>query len=708
MIYAIVTAITLFLRIIISGGGRRESDALFSENLLLRMSASVIGGFIAAVYELLSGFGQTSVLYGIAMVLLPPMLTFAFSGLFGSGISLSDLLHSSRELFSLSGRGDTERMNLIFFQGSALLLLFFTALSLEPLELFGISGAYIFVSLATLLVSRRFGALRGLATGFLSSLGVSGVYSVSFALAGLVAGALFEFGIGYGLLGGVIALSAWSAYSSGLSGFLSTLPEYLIAGALATPLLRGLQSPKKEECAESARQSAEEMVGTMALAYKNRYAGSLDGLELSLVSLASVLRSGASASAEPRAEDYRELIRRICDGACKGCESTALCNDEGIRPCALRTEELAERLLRGERLTAELINSDTEFCARAHLISEEINRAAATVEQDNFRRLSTDATAEEYELIANLISEARSADEAERAQNSALTEAVSEAVERYGPAESSVRVFGERRHHVIIAGEDGDGSRITSPQLREKIEAALGTRLTTPEFFRRGATALMECDSARSYSVEYAASCTAAYGAEISGDTVSGFEAADHRFYALLSDGMGRGAEAKRTSDFVSRFLRKALDFGATKETVLHLLNHSMRRLGGECSATVDLFEMDLILGEAMFLKSGAAPSYVKRNSSIFRIRSQTAPIGLMRSIDTERVRVEIRPEDLIVMLSDGISQTTEDATWLLELLSRVDHSTPSEICARILEAAKQHADGADDMSVIVLKVHKI
>ena len=98
----------------------------------------------------------------------------------------------------------------------------------------------------------------------------------------------------------------------------------------------------------------------------------------------------------------------------------------------------------------------------------------------------------------------------------------------------------------------------------------------------------------------------------------------------------------------------------------------------------------------------------MKRDSSIFRIRSQTAPIGLMRTIDTERVRVEIQPEDLIIMLSDGISQTTEDSTWLLELISRVGHTTPADLCARILDAAREHTDCTDDMSVIVLRVRKI
>ncbi len=709
LIYAIVSAITLFLRVIISGGGKREQDSLFGENLLLRMSAAVIGGFVASVYELLlSGFGQTSILYGISMILLPPLLTFAFSGLFGSGIGLEELLHSKKEIFSLSGTDDGEKMNKIFFQGSALMLLFFTALSLGELEVFGISASYIFVSFATLLVSRRFGALRGLATGFLSSLGVSGVYSVSFALAGLLSGLLFEFGIGYGLLGGVMALSAWSAYSSGLSGFLATLPEYLMAAALATPLLRGLPVSKKEEVTRAVKESATEMVGTMALAYKNRYVGALDGLEVSLVSLASVIRNHGPASAELGKEDYAAIIRRVSEDSCKSCGERGLCESEEIRPCALRAERLADILASGGRLSAEQINTDTEFCAKAHMIAEEINSAASAAERERYLRLEADGTAEEYELIANLISEARSKDDAERAQNSTLSEAASEITERYGPGESSVRVFGERRHHVILAGEDADGTRITSGQLKSELENMLKTKLTTPEFFRRDTVALMECDSARSYAVEYATATAAGDSSEVSGDTVCTFETADHRFYALVSDGMGRGEAARSASEFVAKFLTRALDFGATKETVLHLLNYSMRRGREECSATVDLFELDLIRGDAMFLKSGAAISYVKRDSSIFRIRSETAPIGLMRTIDTERVRVEIKPEDYVIMISDGISQSGEDVTWLLELLSKPVRRPLSELAELILAEAKARSKNGDDMSVIALKIVKI
>jgi stage II sporulation protein E len=152
--------------------------------------------------------------------------------------------------------------------------------------------------------------------------------------------------------------------------------------------------------------------------------------------------------------------------------------------------------------------------------------------------------------------------------------------------------------------------------------------------------------------------------------------------------------------------LRRALNFSASKDTVLHLLNRSVRRGRDECSATVDLFELDLYTKDAVFIKSGCAPSYVKRDTSLFRIKSQTAPIGLMSTIDTEKIRVEVQDGDIIVMLSDGISQTSDDAPWLLEFLSRpIKKDSLKDYADKILALAKEKSKSGDDMSVAVLKI---
>ena len=180
------------------------------------------------------------------------------------------------------------------------------------------------------------------------------------------------------------------------------------------------------------------------------------------------------------------------------------------------------------------------------------------------------------------------------------------------------------------------------------------------------------------------------------------------QLYVLLCDGMGSGEVARETSSFAAGFVERALSHGASKETVLKLLSEAIRRRGEECSASVDLFEFDLICGSATFLKSGAAPSFVKRGTSIFRLRSETAPIGLMRRIDTERIAVEVRGEDFVIMLSDGICGCAEDTPWLLELLAKPAPTEPRAYADLILKEAKAHTGCRDDMSVIVLKIEKI
>ena len=303
------------------------------------------------------------------------------------------------------------------------------------------------------------------------------------------------------------------------------------------------------------------------------------------------------------------------------------------------------------------------------------------------------------------MNESRAIDERERLADDELSERLSLLLAECGFEGGIIKVFGERRRHVITAGDDPDGSLITSPELRRGIERILDTHLGEAEYFRRGKTVLMEVESARRYSLEAACATISGSSGEVSGDVTSSFESGDDFFYSLLSDGMGSGELARETADFVSRFMSYALSFGGFRDTVLQLLNHIIRRRGEECSATVDLFEVDLITGDALFIKSGAAPSFVKRDSSIFRIRSESAPIGVMSSVDAERMRVEIKDGDYVIMVSDGVSSTPEDAPWLIELLAEEPKRNLKEYAEYILSAAVKNSRTGDDMTVVVVKI---
>ena len=707
IIYALAMALTVFLRVVISGGQNKSS--MFSEGILARGAVAVVGGFVTSLYEVIAtGFSLESVLFSVAMILIPPAALFLLSGLFSLGFDLEDVIFGERNIFSLRGVSDEEKYNAVFFALSSLALLFLVSLSLFEFEFFGVSLSYIFISFVTLIAAKRFGPYRALVVGFVSSLGVSGVYSVSFALAGLGAGFLFKMGSFYAFVVGGALLSAWSAYSGGLVGFLATLPEYGIAAALVAPLTKSFPTEKTPAESVKTEESAKEMVGAMALKYQSERGRALDSLVVSLSSISALIEGYAEAHMPLSTEEYRNTVIDVADGYCRRCSGMKLCMAEDIRPCIKRASEIAEKLSRGEIIRAEDVNSATEFCQHAEEVAAAIMREAARAERENHKLKDSDSTAEEYELIARLVSEARAEDELERCADETLTEPLYEVARNFGFEDGVIRAFGVRRKHFILAGEDEDGSKISSPELKLGIENATGVRLSKQEFFKNGKYALMECDARRAYAVECASGKVAGDEREICGDSVALFESSDDRFFAVLSDGMGRGEVARDTSEFVVSFLERALDFGASKDTVLQLLNNAMRRRCEECSATVDIFELDLLSGEGVFIKSGSAPSFVKRDSSIFRIKSGTAPIGLMKGIDSEKIRVEIKGEDYVIMLSDGILQTAEESPWLLELLSKPAKRNLKEYVDLILTEATKNSRSRDDMSVIVLKISKI
>ena len=709
IIFAAATAVTVLLRAAISSGDRDANGRrlLFKENLLTRMSVSVLGGFVTAVYEALTeGLNEASLLFGLVMIILTPILTFAMSGIFFSGMTLDRLLHGEEDLLSIKNKEKDEKYDRIFFQFSALLLIFLISLSFKNVNIIGISVSYIFAALITLLCAKRFGGVRGAAVGFISSLCISTELSVAFALMGLGAGVMFSFGTMYAIIIGGVAICAWSAYADGMSGLLSTFPEYAVAAAIAAPILSKLTvTEEKESKDKPPSEISEDMVGTMALSYQSSYQGGTDALSEVMAKLAMLISSHSSENVILSTEEYRDIVLSVAERNCIGCLGGSLCAREDIRPCIKNASKIAMMLSDGMRINADDVNSDTEFCQRAEIIAEQINDKVAREERERRLVSEREEKGEEYRLISSLLDEMIASDKNERAVDNSLTAPLTTVLEECGLEGGTIRAFGERRRHFILAGEDEGGGKISSFELRKSIEKAVGVRLDTPEYFKKDKMMLMECGVRPKYRASFATACRAGSDCEVSGDTALCFASKSDYFYSLICDGMGSGELAQKTSEFSTEFIKAAADAGAIKDAEIHMLNHSLRTRNEECSATIDLFELDLLNGKGLFIKSGAAPSYVKRESSIFRIRSQTAPIGLLRTVDTEKIRLEIKAGDHIIMLSDGIADATEDAPWLLLLLGEAPKKNLQEYADSILNEAIKKSHSRDDMTVTVIRI---
>jgi stage II sporulation protein E len=168
--------------------------------------------------------------------------------------------------------------------------------------------------------------------------------------------------------------------------------------------------------------------------------------------------------------------------------------------------------------------------------------------------------------------------------------------------------------------------------------------------------------------------------------------------------------------------IEKMLSAGNRADTTLRMLNNVIRseNMGGgsECSATVDLLELDLMSGVASFIKSGAAPTYIARRGTVYKISSRTMPVGIIKDADARITKFDTEKGDIIVMISDGCCHDSEDCPWLVEFLC--DHMQKSkntvdvgeELCERLKgeilrEAIKNFPRDRerDDISVAVTVV---
>ena len=198
-------------------------------------------------------------------------------------------------------------------------------------------------------------------------------------------------------------------------------------------------------------------------------------------------------------------------------------------------------------------------------------------------------------------------------------------------------------------------------------------------------------------------------GSNMSGDSNLHIRLDDGKYLVALSDGMGSGEEAKRSSRLSLNMLKKLLVPGFNKETSIELINSSIALNNGQdMYSSLDMCILDLYKGNAEFVKNGAAESIIKKDGEIKKVESISLPAGIMNAIDLVTYDVDIFSGDIIVMCTDGIVDSkTENSKWLEEIVKSINSQNVQKIADLILAEAIDNNYGApkDDMTVVVLKI---
>ena len=201
---------------------------------------------------------------------------------------------------------------------------------------------------------------------------------------------------------------------------------------------------------------------------------------------------------------------------------------------------------------------------------------------------------------------------------------------------------------------------------------------------------------------------------EISGDNNIITKLEDGKYMLAISDGMGSGEKANKSSSTVISMLKKMLTNGFDKEVSIGLINSAINiNSNEETYATIDLSIVDLNNGNIEFVKNGACPTFVKSKNKVEVVKAVSFPAGVLDKIDLVVYDKDIKAEDIIIMCSDGILDSNIEyknkELWIKYLLEDIETNNTQKIADLVLNEAIDNNYGTpkDDMSIIVCKFMK-
>ena len=199
----------------------------------------------------------------------------------------------------------------------------------------------------------------------------------------------------------------------------------------------------------------------------------------------------------------------------------------------------------------------------------------------------------------------------------------------------------------------------------------------------------------------------------VSGDSILQIRLNDGKYLIALSDGMGSGPEARKSSQIAIKMLERLLMSGFDKDTSIDLINTTIMNVNEEIFATLDIAIIDLYNGKIEFIKNGACPTYVKNNKKVQIIKSLSLPAGILENINLTTYDKDIENQDIIVLCSDGILDANVEyknkELWVKYMLEDIEISNSQKIADIILNEAidNNYGKAKDDMSIIVCKLIK-
>ena len=648
-------------------------ESFFTENVTVRVALASLSSFVIGVLEVISN--EYGYFYIFSLV-----FTTVFVGIFT--YTLSGFFNGKRDKSFLYG---------------TVALAFAVVLALSKKELFGLDVSIVLTYCIVIYTSRASGMGASAATGALLGLCHGIEFAPCFAIMGMVSSLFWEFSYYLGIMSGALLSVGYGIFASGYEAIVYLLPEAALSSLVMYSLLRFEVLPHLFATSEEAAERSKDT--NFLIEREKRKNKKILSLSESFASLAELSRESSMKSKRLSLEECRALSLETTETHCFSCPKRSICWEKDVATTEDNISSLADGIFSENEVTNDTVSRKfLHRCPNVDTIIKTLNEKKRAFNEDGSHGDKLEICKQGFDDFSRILVSLNEYNDDDG--NLALSEKAERVASRIGLKFDTINIVGKREKTVIISNVKTESSKCSDKELKSELESVLSCSLTMPTFEQNGSICTAKLFFDKKYEVSRCELSSPLDKNTQNGDTLSCFSTENGKFYAIICDGMGSGESAYVTSSLCVEFLKKILSASPKPEHAISMLNTFVLARGAECSSSVDIAEIDLYNGECSFIKSGACSSFVKRGDRVFCLSSKTAPIGIMKSPDAERLSLSLMPNDVIVMMSDGIASDEGDYSAVTEILSK-EFKDEASLAKEIISASYVK----DDKSVIVLKI---
>lgn len=247
---------------------------------------------------------------------------------------------------------------------------------------------------------------------------------------------------------------------------------------------------------------------------------------------------------------------------------------------------------------------------------------------------------------------------------------------------------------------------VSKSVILQQVNKACGRVFNSPCISYEGNRVRIVLNQRPLYDVQIGSNQHVCNNKDLCGDSLNYFNNGMGSTVAMISDGMGTGGRAAVDGNMATSILTKLCKAGLSYDCSLAVVNSSlMVKSEDESLATLDLADINLYTGKVTLMKAGAPATYIKRGDKVIKKDMPSLPVGILNEVKFSKESITLKPEDWIVMVSDGA--ISSDDQWLQRLIAGWSKGSAEDLAAQVVsEAIKRRNDGHDDdITAMAIKI---